>query len=98
MFSKEARFRGETIPRANDEAIVATVDAVADGRSEFNRDGAFEFDGQVGNAPARIELKRRGDGGGGTGGDATRACATAIAFGRVGLEGRGGNDFGEEKP
>ena len=41
---------GEAVPRADGQAIVAAIDAVADQRAELERDRAFVLDGQVGNA------------------------------------------------
>ncbi len=66
--SHEAAFAGETVPGTNRQAIVAAVNAVADGGAEFDGDGALEFDGEIGNAAAGIELEGRGDGVGGAGG------------------------------
>jgi hypothetical protein len=54
----------EFVPGADREAIVAAIDAVANGLAEFVRDRALVFDGEIGNAASRIELvgrrKRRG--------------------------------------
>jgi hypothetical protein len=67
MIAQNAAFLGKTIPGAGLEAIVATVDAVADGGAEFLGDGTFEFDGEVGDATAGIELEWSCDGFSGTG-------------------------------
>lgn len=45
---------GKTVPWAGVETVVAAVDAVADGVAEFEGDGAFVFDGEVGDAASRI--------------------------------------------
>ena len=45
----------EFVPRAGGEAIVAAIDAVADGGAEFARDMALVLDRQIGDAAARIE-------------------------------------------
>src|SRR6056297_3370250 len=61
------------IPRADRLAVVAAVDAVADGGPEFQRNRAFQFDRQVGDAATRVELIGRGDGPGRTYVDAAPA-------------------------
>src|SRR5690606_29076176 len=47
---------GELVPRADGEAVVATIDAVSHGGAEFARDRPLMLDGQVGDAAPRIEL------------------------------------------
>ncbi len=71
-------FAGEAVPRTDRQAIVAAVNAIADGRTQFDRNGPFQLDGQIGNALARIKRERRGDGIGRAGGEAARATATMI--------------------
>lgn len=44
----------EAVPRADAEAVVTPVDAVAHHRPQFERDGAFVFDGEVGDATTCI--------------------------------------------
>ena len=94
----DSAFLGESIPRAGLEAVVAAEDSVADGGAQLGRDGAFEFDGEVGDAAAGVEDEGLGDGLGGAGGDAALASAAAVFFGRVGGQFGGGEDFGEEEP
>src|SRR5690606_9940065 len=50
------------VPRAHSEAVVAAIDAVAHGAAEFARDRPGVFDGEVGDAAARIELVGGGEG------------------------------------
>ena len=50
----------EFVPRANRQAIVAAVDAIADQRAQRARDRALVLDGQIGDAAPRIEAIRRG--------------------------------------
>src|SRR5579862_596604 len=45
-----ARDLREFVPGANREAIIAAIDAVADGRPEFDRDVTFVLDGEIGDA------------------------------------------------
>ena len=54
--------RGELVPRAHREAIVAAVDAVADRLAEFLRDRPLVLDRQVRDAAPRIEPVGRGEG------------------------------------
>ncbi len=49
---------GELVPRADGEAVVAAVDAVADSNAELVRDRAGMLDREVRDAAARIELER----------------------------------------
>src|SRR5580698_5598451 len=56
----------EFIPRADQLAVIATIDAIADRAAKFCRDTAVELDREVGNGAARIEAVGRDDGAGGT--------------------------------
>ena len=49
----------ELVPRADREAIVAAIDAVADRFAKLVRDRALVLDGEIGNAAPRIELVGR---------------------------------------
>src|SRR5712672_52815 len=49
----------ELVPWTHGEAIVAAIDAVADGFTEFVRDRTLVLDRQIGNAAPRIELVGR---------------------------------------
>ena len=49
----------ELVPRADRKAIVAAIDAVADGFAEFVRDRSLVLDREIGNAAPRIELVGR---------------------------------------
>src|SRR5690606_4767936 len=50
-----SRRLGVLVPGADGEAIVAAIDAVADGLPEFVRDRSLVLDRQVGDAAPRIE-------------------------------------------
>ncbi len=52
---------GKFVPGADQLAIVATVDAVADQRAQVRRDRAGMLDGQVGDASPRIKPVGRDD-------------------------------------
>lgn len=91
-------FLSESVPRAGLEAVIAAEDSVADGGAQLGRNGAFEFDGEIGNAAAGVEDKGLGDGLGRAGGDAAATSAAAVFFWRIGGEFCGGEDFGEEEP
>src|SRR3546814_3116799 len=80
------RRRRELVPRADREAIVTAVDAVADILPEFGRNRAFEFDRQVRNAAPRIELVGRGKSIGGAGALAGVDRAAAIVPRRIGVQ------------
>src|SRR5690625_240140 len=66
---------GEFVPGADELAVVAAEDAVADRGPQLLRDGAFVFDGEVGDAAAGVEAVGRGDGPGGADVDAAGAAA-----------------------
>ena len=98
VFLHELARASEPVPRTNREAIVAAIDPIADGWAEFDRDRAFQFNGQIGNAEPRIELERAGDRPGRAGLQTTGAGATAIPFWRVRLQFQRRDDFAEENP
>ena len=98
MSLHQTAFARKTVPRAHRQTIVATKNAVADGRAQFDGDGAFQFDGQIGNAAAGIQLERRSNGVGGAGGEAAGAFAAMIFLRRVGFQFQGGDNFRQENP
>ena len=53
-------FLRELVPGAYAQAIVAAIDAIADGIAIFARDRALVLDGQIRNALARIQAIRSG--------------------------------------
>src|ERR1700719_4289802 len=57
----------ELIPRADQLAIIATVDAIADGGAKLGRNRAGQLDGEVGNTAPGVETIRGDDGAGGAG-------------------------------
>src|SRR5258708_2397859 len=98
MTAHEAAFTRKTVPGADGEAIITAVNAVADRRTEFEGNGTLQFDGEVRDAAAGIELKGGDDGVGGTGGDASCAGAATVLFRAVGVKRQGGEDFRQENP
>ena len=93
-----ARRLRELVPRADGEAIVAAVDAVADGLAELARDRALVLDGEIGDAAARIELVRRRKRVGRADVEAGAAGAAGIGLGRVRRQRHPGDDRAEEQP
>ena len=94
-----ARGVGEAVPRADREAIVAAVDAVADRRAEFLRDRPLMLDGEVGDAAPRIELERRRKGVGRAGVEAGAcSCRSASRAASSGVELERRVDRAEEQP
>ena len=89
---------GEAVPGTGVEAVVAAVDATAEGAAELEGDGAFAFDGEVGEAAAGVHLTGGGDGLGGAGGDAAGAGAAVVGGFLVRGQVEGGDDFSEEEP
>ena len=74
---------GELVPRADGQAVVAAIDAVADRRAEFVRDRPLVLDGEVGDAAPRIEPVGRGKGVGRAGVEAGAAGAAMVLLRRV---------------
>ena len=72
----------ELVPRADQLAVVAAVDAVAHQRAQLQRNGTAVLDGEVGNAAPRIEPLRRDDG---LRRAHVDACAAAAAMRRHGF-------------
>src|ERR1039458_9475086 len=91
-------FAREPVPWTNLEAIVAAKDAVANRRAQFNRDGPLQLNGQVRDAPPRIELERGGDGRRRARGDAACAGAAAVLLRRIRLKVQRSDDFGQKEP
>ena len=89
---------GEAVPGTCVEAVVAAVDATAEGAAELKGDGAFAFDGEVGEAAAGVHLTGGGDGLGGAGGDAAGTGAAVVGGFLVRGQVEGGDDFSEEEP
>ena len=51
------------VPRADREAVVTAIDAIADGFAKFAWDRPLVLDGEIGNAAPRIEFVRCGESG-----------------------------------
>ena len=90
--------RGELVPRADRQAVVAAIDAVADRRPQRARDVPLVLDRQVGDAAPRIELVGRREGLGGADVEAGPAGAAMVALRRVGRKIEVAEDGTEEQP
>src|SRR5262249_44541789 len=88
----------ESVPRAGGQTIIAAVYAVSDKGTKFNRDRALEFDREIRDAAAGIQMGRGGDAAGRAGGDAAAAGAAAGFFWGIGIKLVGSDDFREEDP
>ena len=73
---------GEFVPRADREAIVAAIDAVADRRAKLERDHALVLDRQVRDAAPRVEPIGRGERRGRAGVETAPAGAAMVGLGR----------------
>ena len=71
----------ELVPRADREAVVAAIDAIADRRAEFVRDRPLVLDGEIGDAAPRIEPVGRGKGVGRADVEAGAARAAMVVLG-----------------
>ena len=74
----------KSIPRTGVEAIVATVNAVANERTKFERNRTFQFNREVGNTTARIQTVRFRDRTGRARSDAASAGPATVALRRIG--------------
>src|SRR4051812_36043888 len=92
-----ARLR-ETVPRTDELAIVATVDAVADQRPQLLGNRALVLDGEIRDAAPCIELVRRNDGLRWTDVDAAVAGAAVLICRYVGRQRQVGVHLAEEEP
>ena len=90
------RGRRETVPRTRVKAIVATINAIADERPQFERDRAFQLDRQVRDATARIEPMRFRDRAGRARGDAALTTSASRLLWRVGGQLERGQNFAEK--
>src|SRR4029079_2846732 len=86
----------ELVPRTDRQAIIAAVDAVADGRAQVARDGPLVLDGEIRDAAARIEPVRRGERRRGADVDAGTATAAVIDLRCVRRQVKRGEDRAEE--
>ena len=79
-------------------ADVASKNPIADFFAQFNGDVIFEFDGEIRDTARRVEGAVWQNAIGGTGADATRACAAVIGDEwRIGFEFEVEENFGDEK-
>ena len=88
----------EFVPRADGQAVVAAVDAIADRGSQLARDRALMLDRQVGDAAPRVDPVGRGERLGRTGVEAGAALSAMVRFGRVGRQLEVGEDRAQEQP
>ena len=88
----------ELVPGAHREAIVAAIDAVADGFAKFARDRALVLDGEIGDAAPRIELVGRGKRRRGADVEAGPARAAMVGLGLVLRQIEGREDRAEKQP
>ena len=70
------------VPRTTELAVVTAIDAIADQGSQFDRDCASQFDGQVRDAAAGVDFVGRDDGGSRAGFKAS-AAGTAVFADRL---------------
>ena len=94
---RQAAALRELVPGADQLAVVAAVDAVADQRPQFQRDGAGMLDCEIGNTAARVDLPLADDGLRRTHVHARRATAAMPRCGRCGLQGQIDIDLAEKK-
>jgi hypothetical protein len=88
----------EFVPGADELAVVTAVNAIPQQRSDFDRDRALQFDGEITYATSRIEFVGCGDGAGRAGGHAGLAAATVCGYGGVYRQRQIGVDLAQKKP
>src|SRR5262249_45947027 len=93
-----ARRRGELVPRAHGEAVVAAKNAVADGGAELGGDVALVLAGQVGDAAARIALGGRRKSARRADVETAAAAAAMVTLGSIGRKLGGSENGAEQQP
>src|SRR5688572_12483658 len=88
----------EAVPRADQLAIVAAIDAVANQGPQLDGDGAFVLDGEVRDAASRIELVGGADRPRRTDVDAALAAPAMLGLWRIQRQRQVAVDLAEEKP
>src|SRR3546814_12032174 len=88
----------ELVPRADGEAVVAAVDAVAHGCTERARDLPLVLDGELGDAASRIEPIGSEEGLRRADVEAAQAGAAMVALRRVALRRQTCDHTAEEQP
>src|SRR5690606_29353765 len=83
----------ELVPGTDGQAVVAAIDAVADGGAIGAGDRALMLDGEVGDAAAGIELVGRGKGGGRADVEAAPASPAMVLLRRIGWQLERGEDL-----
>ena len=92
-----ARRLRKLVPRTHELAVVAAVDAVAEGRAQLFGNAARMLDREIGNAAPCIKLLRRDDRLGGARGDAGAAGAAVGACGCIHRQRQIGEDLAQEE-
>ena len=93
-----ARHLRKLVPRAGSKAVVAAIDAIADGGAKFFRDRAMMLDGEIGNAAPGIELVGLRESLRRAGVEAGAAGAAMVAFGRIGGQVERDKDRAQKQP
>ena len=88
----------ELVPRADGEAVVAPIDAIADRGSKLPRNWALVLDREIGNAAPRVELIRRRKRARRTRVEAGAALSAMVRFRRVGRQVEVREDRAQEQP
>src|SRR5262249_22751117 len=98
IIAHQLSFLGKLVPGTNRQTVVAPIDATSNGRTQFERNAALEFDGEVRDATSRVELERRRDGLSRTSHQTTATGAATVDLFPVRLEFQRRDDFGKKKP
>ena len=93
-----SRLGRKPVPRADFQAVVATVNPITDGRTEFDWNRALVLDGQIGDAPPGIQSIGVGNGTCRANIDTSGAGTAAVFGGGVWSQFEGGQNDAKEKP
>src|SRR5882672_6451783 len=85
------------VPGANELAVVAAEDPVADEGAKLDRDAPLELDREVGNAASRVQLVGRDDGARRADVDAFAAAAAMVLYGSIHRKRQVGVDVPEKE-
>jgi hypothetical protein len=91
-------FARESVPGTHGQAIVTPKNPISNRRAEFHRNWSFELDGEAGDTPPGIELKRRFNGPSRAGRDTPHARTAAVSRRGIWFQLKAGDNLRKKNP
>jgi len=91
-------FARKSVPGTHSQAIVTAKNPISNRRAEFRRNWSFELDGEAGDTPPGIELKRRFNGSSRTGRDTPHARTAAVSLRGIRFQLKIGDNLRKKNP